>query len=152
MDRHQADALVSRLGDGLGIAELGLDDGGTCTLVIDNGAIIVSLGHNAAAGALDLMTCLDQIDPTPANLSRALQANFSWRGTGGATFAMEPGAGSFVLQRRLDGAEATQDGLKAALEALVAAAEAWTKRLSEQQTGEDAAERAAPPPLGSMRP
>jgi hypothetical protein len=145
MDRNQANALVSRLGEAIGIADLALDDGGACTLVIDNGAIIVSLGHNAAAGALDLMTCLDQVEPTPANLARLLQANFSWRGSGGATFALDPTGGAVMLQRRI--ADATDDELKAALEALVATAEAWIKRFPDQQTAVDDSATADVPTL-----
>jgi hypothetical protein len=147
MDRNQAEALVSRLGEAIGIADLALDDGGTCTLAIDNGAIIVSLGHNAAAGALDLMTCLDQVEPTPANLARLLQANFSWRGSGGATFALDPTGGAVMLQRRIADAKATDDELKAALEALVATAEAWIKRFPEQQTAVDDSANADVPSL-----
>jgi hypothetical protein len=145
MDRNQAEALVSRLGQVIGIADLALDDAGTCTMVIDNGAVIVSLGHNAAAGALDLMTCLDQVEPTPANLARLLQANFSWRGSGGATFALDPTGGAVMLQRRI--ADATDDELKAALEALVATAEAWIKRFPDQQTAVDDSATADVPTL-----
>jgi hypothetical protein len=151
MDRKQADTLVARLGEALGIADLALDGGGTCSLVIDNGTFIVSLGHNAAAGAFDLMTCLDQVEPKQANWSRLLQANFGWRGSGAATFALDPTGGAIVLQRRIGDAEAADDGLKAALEGLVTAAEAWTGRLLDQSTS---ASTAAPPmpPLGSMTP
>ena len=73
-----------------------LDDSGTCTLVIDNGEAIVNLGYNSAARALDLMTCLDRVEPTPPNLSRLLQANFGWRGSGGATFALAPTGGAIT--------------------------------------------------------
>jgi hypothetical protein len=152
MDRNQANALASRLGEAIGIADLALDEGGTCTLVIDNGAVIVSLGHNTAAGALDLMTCLDQVEPTPANLSRLLQANLGWRGSGGATFALDPTGGAVMLQRRIGDAEATEDGLKAALEGLVATTEAWIKRFSDQQATVDDATTADVSTFGSIRP
>jgi hypothetical protein len=152
MDRNQANALVSRLGETIGIADLALDDSGTCTLVIDNGAVILNLGHNAAAGALDLMTCLDQVEPTPANLARLMQANFGWRGSGGATFALDPAGGAVMLQRRISDLGVTDGEMTAALEGLVAAAEAWTRRLLDHRTSESAAAPADVSPLGSMRP
>jgi hypothetical protein len=138
MDRTEADALVARLGQVLGIAGLALDEGGVCTLAIDDGAVVVSLGHNAGAGTLDLMTCLDEVVPDGRLASRLLQANFGWHGTGGAGFAIEPVTGALVLQRRLCAAEAEGNGLAGALEALVAAAQAWSRRLAEEPTTQEA--------------
>jgi hypothetical protein len=55
VERSQADALITELGEAIGIAGLALDDSGTCTLFIDDGAVIASLGHNAVAKTIDLM-------------------------------------------------------------------------------------------------
>jgi Tir chaperone protein (CesT) family len=144
MDRSQADALVTRLGEELGIAGLALDDGGSCTLFIDDGAVIVNLGHNPQAQSIDLMTCLDAVEPGRALLARLLEANFGWR-LSGATFAIEPGSGSVILQRRLTAAEAAADGgLRSALDSLIAAAEAWSARLSAPETPQESDSPTAP--------
>lgn len=127
MERSQADALITELGETLGIVGLALDDGGSCTLFIDDGAVIVSIGHNAAAKTIDLMVCLDAVEPGSAPLNRLLQANFAWRGSLGATFAIEPASGALVLQRRVTAADAGE--LRQTLEDLVAAAESWAKQL-----------------------
>jgi hypothetical protein len=142
MDRGEAEGVVARLGEALGIAGLALDEGGICTLAIDDGAVIVSLGHNPAAGTLDLMICLDEVVPDAGLATRLLQANFGWRTTGGASFAVEPVSGAVVLQRRVGAAEAGGGGVIAALEALVATAQAWAARLGE----------AAAPPEGTLLP
>lgn len=152
MDRGQVDTLISRLGEGLGMPDLALDESGTCTLVIDNGAVIVNLGHNRGAGALDLMTCLDRVELSAPNLTQLLGANLGWRATGGATFAVEPTSGAVMLQRRLTAGDATDEGLKAAIESLIAAAEVWTRHLTGDMGAPADAAKPIYPPVGSMRP
>ena len=145
MDRGEADALVARLGEELGIAGLALDAGGSCILSIDEGAMIVSLAHDPAAGAVDLMTRLDEVAPAGgALLGRLLRANFAWHATAGATFAVEPMSATLVLQRRVTSAQDEADGLRGAVERLVATAEAWKKELAQRQdvTGARAGEPA----------
>ncbi len=51
MNRAQADLLVAELGRQLGIERLVLDEHGSCTLAIDEGAVIVSLGQSPQAGS-----------------------------------------------------------------------------------------------------
>ena len=151
MDRDQVNVLISRLGEGLAIPDLALDEAGTCTLVIDNGAVIVNLGHNRSAGALDLMTCLDRVELSAPNLMQLLGANLGWRATGGATFAVEPTSGAVMLQRRLTAGEVNEEGLKSALESLVVAAEVWTRRLTGDMAAASDGAQPAYPPVGSMR-
>ena len=130
MDRSQADALVSELGEQLGIAGLALDESGSCTLAIDDGAVVLSLGHNPGASSIDLMICLDDIDTTRLQLRRVLLANFGWLTTAGASFALEPMSGALVLQRRCTAADLGHGGLRAVVESLVGSAEGWSKRLA----------------------
>jgi hypothetical protein len=130
MDRAQAEALVTELGQQLGIESLALDARGSCTLAIDEEAVIVTIGHKARTGTIDLMICLDEIEATGARLVRVLGANFAWLGTGGATFALEPGSGALILQRRLVDQELQHGGLGRALQSLVAMAETWTRQLA----------------------
>ncbi len=130
MDRGRAEALVAELGQQLGIKGLALDRRGSCTLAIDDGAVIVTVGHNARTGSIDLMICLDEVEPSGTQLARVLAANFGWLDTAGATFALEPGSGALVLQRRCIGPELDHGGLHPVLAGLVATAEAWSRRLA----------------------
>lgn len=134
MDRTQADGLVAALGGQLGIPELGLDEDGVATLVLEGGGVddgdagmVLSLGHSPRAGTLDLMVCLDGTAPAGVQLAEVLTANFAWQATEGACFALEPSSGALVLQRRCT----AEDGprLREIAEGLVAAAEAWAGRL-----------------------
>jgi Tir chaperone protein (CesT) family len=131
MDRKQANALIQELGERVGLPQLSLDDAGTALVAIDDGAVIVTFGHNAKAGTIEMMTCLDEIAPSGEVLLEALSANFAWFGTNGATFAVDPNSDALVLQRRCNSADVANGGLFAALEALVASAAVWSKRLTQ---------------------
>ena len=130
MDRDRAAALVAELGTRLGIPGLALDERGSATLAIDDGAVIVTLGHNPGAGTIDLMVCLDEVEPSGAQLGRLLAANFGWAVTEGAAFALEPASGALVLQRRCSADEIGRRGLPNIIEGFVATAAAWAKRLA----------------------
>ncbi len=130
MDRTRAEALVAELGQQLGIEGLVLDERGTCTLAINEGAVIVTLGHNPRTGSIDLMACLDEVEPSTTQLVRVLGANFGWLETAGATFALEPGSGALVLQGRCLGPALDHGGLRRAVETLVATADGWSRRLA----------------------
>jgi hypothetical protein len=133
MDRGQADILVSDLAKALGIEALKLDDGGMCILALEEGAerVVVSIGHNAGAGALDMMCCLDSVDPSPRRNAEALIANADSPPTGSVTLAAEPKTGAYIVQRRYFGPEFDDGGLPAAVVAFVDDALAWAKRLNE---------------------
>lgn len=128
MDRDQAGQRIRELGERLGIADLALDDGNTARLAIQDGPT-VNVGYAAASGTLELMICLDAIAVTPSIMNDVLGANFAWRRSGGGAFAIDEASQALVLQRRCTDAEAVDGGLFAALEALVAAAEAWQRRI-----------------------
>jgi hypothetical protein len=149
MDRSQADAVVADLGARLGLAGLALDEGGVATLTLDDGALVVSIGHAPNAGALDLMISLEGVEVTGARVAEVLlAANFGWRAAGGgACFAVEPSSGALVLQRRC----ADEDGprLHDILESLLVAAETWAARLASapgtSAPGEGARDRGGEP-------
>lgn len=126
MERTEADRLVAELGDRLGIAGLKLDGSGTCTLFIDEGKFIPTLGHNPGAGSIDMMVCIDDLVPNAAQLSSLMAANFGW--TDGACFAVEPSSGALVVQRRCTPHQ-LGNGLLPHLEALIGVAEAASTRL-----------------------
>lgn len=133
MDRGQADIVVSELGTQLGLSPLALNESGSCTLVVDDGAVIVTIGYNQRTGSIDLMTCLDAVELSPARLARAMKANFCWLGADGAMFALEPNSGAFVLQQRCPDEDVAHGGLVKRLESLVLQTQAWTKLLSSNR-------------------
>src|SRR5436190_22926273 len=103
MDRGQADIVVADLARHLGIAGLALDESGMGILALDESGVIVGFGYNPNAGTLDLMICLDKVEPSPARSLAALRANFGWSGEGCETLAVDPSTGAFILQRRYGG-------------------------------------------------
>lgn len=101
---ERAGALVAELGGLIGIDDLALDQDGVATLTLDGGAAIVTLGARHDGDSLELMCCLDTVEPSPAVLREMLRANFLG-GAGRPVFALEPGSDAAVLQQsvRLDG-------------------------------------------------
>jgi hypothetical protein len=132
MDRGQADVLVSDLAKGIGIPTLALDEGGMCILALEEGEerVVVSIGHNAGAGSLDLMCCLDSVEPSPRRNAEALIANADSPPGGAVTLAAEPKTGAYVIQRRYFGPEFDDGGLPGAVVSFVDDALAWAKRLN----------------------
>ena len=132
MDRGQADILVGDLAKAMGIPTLALDEGGMCILALEEGPerVIVSIGHNVGAGALDLMCCLDSVDPSPRRNAEALIANSDPPSHGAVILAAEPRTGAYIVQRRFLGPEFDEGGLPAAVVAFVDDALAWAKRLN----------------------
>jgi hypothetical protein len=138
MDKGQAGVVVADLGARLGIDGLALDERGSATLAIDDGEVIVTLGYNPGAGTIDLLACLDEVEPSGAQLGRLLAANFGWTMTEGAAFALDPASGALVLQRRCSADEIGRRGLSSILEGFVAIVAAWAKRLAAAPaTGSD---------------
>ena len=133
MDRGQADILVQDLAKALGIPTLALDDAGMCILALeeDPDRVIVSIGHNVGAGSLDLMCCLDSVDPSPRRNAEALIANAGASPGTAVTLAAEPKTGAYVVQRRYFGPDFGDGGLPAAVVSFVDDALAWAKRLNE---------------------
>ena len=130
MDRGQADIVVADLGRELGIPALALNDDGMGILVLDESATVVAIGYNQVAGTLDLMTCLAEVESSPARSLAALRANFGSRGPGGETLAVDPTSGAFVLQRRYGGQDLVESGLAGAVRGLLAHAEQWTRQFA----------------------
>jgi hypothetical protein len=150
MTRGQADARVRELGERIGLPELALDEGGTAVIVIGQGGTvqggtIVSVGFAQSTGTLDLMICLDSVEPSLEVALEVLGANFAWMDTDGATFAIDPVSQALVLQHRCQAADATDGGLFAAFAALIETAEAWSERLSQAASHAEESPRTAAP-------
>ena len=126
-----AQALAEGLGRSLGLDDLAFDpDDGTLTLELDD-STLVSVGVDRSGETLTLFAPLTA-DPLtePDFVRRALEANFLWRRTGGATLAIEPGSGQLVLQVRLALAGLQVPAFATALEGFAEQAAAWSAELA----------------------
>ena len=88
--------LIEDMGKNLGV-EL-VDEGGATVVEVDGSAIAI---HAAGADLLLIHADMGEIPPESrdAVLAAAMEANFLYQGTGGATFARDPANGHLHLQR-----------------------------------------------------
>jgi hypothetical protein len=136
MDRSQANAQISHLGQDLGLPDLALDEGGVCMITVGDDALVVSLGHDAAGG-VRVMVCLNDVTPAGAQLAELMAANFGGAQTEGGTFALAPVTGALVLQRRCGTDDLQAGGLTAVVVGLATAARAWRARLQEKSASSE---------------
>lgn len=130
-ERDQVGLLLRELGQRLGLADLDLDEDGHAALAFDD--VLVDFEFDAAQeGRLLLYAYLGEPQGgEPAALLRAmLEANFFWRGTGGATLSLERATGGAVLALPVAIAGLDYGTFERTLEGFVAAAETWMKRLA----------------------
>jgi hypothetical protein len=151
LDRGQANVIVADLARETGIADLALDADGFGIVAFDS--TIVGIGYNQTAGSLDLMTCLDDVEPSPARAVAAMRANFRWSGPGCETLAVDPKSGAFVLQRRYVGPDLVDGGLPGAMRELLAQAGRWTRTLNAiaDRAAADASDEDQAMPAGMLR-
>lgn len=131
MDSMQITNGLAHLGEHLGIEALALDEQGICSLAIDDGRWIVSIGHSTGESSLRLMLCVDELVPDERQAYRLLAANFAWQGGDGATFALAPDSGALILQRNVSSDELCAGQLPPILEGLLATAGHWMERLAD---------------------
>lgn len=118
--RRLVSELLATLGQALGFDGFALADDGTVTLRFDE-RIMLLMAVEEPSATLLLLTPLPAPDTT--GLRKALLANFLWRGTGGATLALEPTTGQLALQQRLPLAGLDYPTFTATLEAFIEEAE-----------------------------
>jgi hypothetical protein len=137
-----AQALAEGLARALGVEDLAFDpEDGSLTLELD-GHILVSIAVDGGGETLTLfapITAERLVDPDLA--WRALEANFLWLGTTGATLAVEPSSGQLVLHRRLPLDGLDDPALISALEAFAAQAASWGGAMAAASPGNGDAPR-----------
>jgi Tir chaperone protein (CesT) family len=124
MSTDRAGALIRALGHSVGIDDLSLDDGGTCTLRFDETALALMLDEDE-----DRLVLHAGLGPLPAEgraelLARLLEGNLFWKDTHGATIALDRRNARVLLLRAvpLDSPPASFPGI---VERFVDGAEAW---------------------------
>lgn len=137
--------MVEALGKNLGI-ELA-DEGGATAVEVDGIPVVL---HMANDDLLLIHADLGEIAPENRDrvLAAAMEANFLYQGTGGATLAVNPADGRLHLQKynwmeRLDA-----DSVLAAIGNMADTAAAWRRVLADYRSSSWRPETSAPP-IGS---
>lgn len=138
-ERATPDELLSSLGQRLGIDGLRFSEEGLCELIFDGGLRTITMHQRGNwLSAIQL-----QSHPLPAGdtlASQALAANFLWRGTNGATLALDSEQRLWA-QRSPATAQPDTNDLLANLETLLDLAEAWQARKPPEESRPQAFER-----------
>ena len=145
MSKQNLQTLLQRVGQMVGVPDLGLDDDGYCQLRLDgtldisiefieDGELAVFTARCGALGDRDRAAVLQQI----------ADANFYWAGTGGGTLSTNSREGMVYLQYREPTTQMDQPRLEKLLQALVMNAESWAARLAAPAP---ASAPAAPSPM-----
>ncbi len=120
------------------------DAGGAAGVAIDGAPVVLQ-------DAGDLLLLRAELGPIPAEgreavLAAAMEANWLYQGTGGATLALDPAGGGLGLQKYtwLDRLDA--DAAFETLERFPATAALWRKTLSDFVAPSPAAEEPSPTP------
>ncbi len=128
---EQVQLLLADLGGLVGISSLALNEKGQCTLVVDE-RIEIGLSFNDGDDTMVMASVVGQMPPEPATdrYAMLLDANFFWRGTGGATLGVERDSGTIVLVEPVALSGLQIGRLEARLGGFVKAAREWTDRLA----------------------
>lgn len=113
--------LFAELGKQIGIESLAFDEEGSCTLAFDEDLVVTFLASNDDLYAVCYVA---DLQAGSGKAEQLLNANFAWKGTQGATYAIEPGSNRVVLCRQWDASRLQIGQLVSDLEALVNVAEA----------------------------
>ncbi len=144
MTRAIADALLSDLGQRIGLPGLQMDNHGCCRLAFD-GRWLVTLAL-MPRGRLFLYCPVGSPDATgaleAATLLCMLEGSFMGRGAAGATLAVGPDRRACV-QRDLSLALLDASSLHAEIEQILSTAETWSGRLASPARGRAVAVKTA---------
>ncbi len=97
----EIDTLLERFGKDTGLGQITLDESGSCTFDVDE--MEISLMHIVEGGHLLIFAEAGQLpaEGRDALLLGALQANYLFQGTNGATLAVRPNSSMLFLNRTL---------------------------------------------------
>lgn len=128
---EQVQLLLADLGGLVGISSLALNEKGQCTLVVDE-RIEIGLSFNDGDDSMIVASVVGRMPAEAASdvYAMLLDANFFWRGTGGATLGVERDSGAIVLVEPVALPGLQIGRLEARLGGFVKAAREWTDRLS----------------------
>jgi len=119
--------LLLEMGKQLGIEGLSFSGEGLCELVFDGGLRTITL-HRGGQWISAVLLQVEPLQGGEAIAELALQANFLWRATNGATLSLD-GERQLWAQRAMDAHHVTRpEALLNNLEMLLDLADAWRQR------------------------
>ena len=137
--------LLEQFRQDTGLGKLALDEANTCTFLVDE--MKISLTYIAEGAHL---LCFAEVGRLPEAgggplLRAALQANYLFRGTAGATLAVAPDTQALFLNQSLLLDSLSYDDFLQRLSDFVDTLAAWKKLLADYRPGgSDTAEETAP--------
>ena len=122
--------LFSEFGAAIGLPELQPDEENRCNLMFDEVAVSFELSPHE-----DSIYIYAYLGDMPAGAPKALpaallDANYLFRGTGGATIGMDEATGRVVMVRAADLSTLRQSTFQSLVEEFVNLAELWQKKLA----------------------
>ena len=131
--------LMQGFADAFGVKEMEIEDGVTA---LDIDGTVVAFLHEDNTDAVILAAEIGTPPPDADGhfVMTVLQANFLYRSTDGATIAINPENGAYVIQRSEPLGSLDVASLSSKVEALVNAAENWRQILHGFQEAEQALE------------
>ena len=123
--------LLAEFGASIGIPELQTDDENRCNLMFDEVAVSFELSPDEEA--VYLYAYLGDVVPgnNHALFASLLDANYLFRGTGGATIGVDEASGRIVMIRSEDLSAMRLSRFQSLVEEFINLAELWQKKLAE---------------------
>jgi hypothetical protein len=140
----EIDALLERFGKDTGLGQITLDESGSCTFDVDD--MTITLMHVVEGGHL---LCFAEAGELPSEgrealLLGALQANYLFQGTLGATLAVRPDSSKVFLNRTLLMENLTYETFVQVLSDFTNALEEWKKMIADYRPVPSAPKADAP--------
>ena len=123
--------LIAEFGASIGIPELTLDEENRCNLMFDEVAVSFELSPDE--DAVYIYAYLGDVVPGNNNalFASLLDANYLFRGTGGATIGVDEASGRVVMIRSEDLSALRLSRFSSLAEEFINLAELWQKKLAE---------------------
>lgn len=148
MSERIMNSLLKAFGQSIGMPDLKMDEENRCNLLFDDMAVSFELSEKQNSMYIYSQVAALTTDERDKVSAALLDANYVFRGTGGAAFGVEQETGSVVLIReeRLEGFQLSQ--FEPIVETFVNLVEDWQQKLQELLMGNGGA-KPEPPDMPS---
>lgn len=130
--KEEVSLLLKRLGKVLDLSSLSLDANNHCLILFDD-KIVLNLELSETEEALIIYSYISVVPFSGKELvlEILLEANYFWKISNGATFAIDKQTQTLVLQQKFSLPLSHPDSFEDALAIFVDVVEAWIKRIDE---------------------
>ena len=128
--------LIAELGKDLGLANLAFDDEGKLVLKLGDQRVVMIVVRPEATSFVFYSEICAAAAVNTKLLKRALEGNFAWSRTAGATLALDPKTGALVLHKELAVASIEFSQFIQSIEQFVEIAEAWSTMINHSPSKE----------------